>query len=352
MPQGNHAGAGKGGKVDHGRGLVIRPGVVQRVAEDQPPLGVGIGDLDGQAGHGGKHVARFVGPAVRHVLGGGDDADQVDRQPQPGCRLQRPQYRRRTGHVGLHLLHAGPGLDGDAAGVEGNPLADQHLRPFFALAAAVFQHDEARRLGRTLADRHQGVHPQLFQLVPLQHPAGQAMALRQLVGRLSQIAGGGDVAGMGDQIAGQTDATAERLGPFDPGAGFPGCNLFREQQGHGSESEALVPVFGLVLVEAVTAEQNPFADRLQRRVATAEQLQRRSKRGYPRAAQRLHGIPCRLAQPPVVQFAFLAETDQQQPLGRQFALGVDQMGGIDLAGEFPGWRPDAADSRSVRRHRR
>ena len=43
------------------------------------------------------------------------------------CAMARmaPEHGRAAGHVVLHLLHAVGGLDGDAAGVEGDALADQ-----------------------------------------------------------------------------------------------------------------------------------------------------------------------------------------------------------------------------------
>ncbi len=43
------------------------------------------------------------------------------------CAMARmaPEHGRAAGHVVLHLLHALGGLDGDAAGIEGDALADQ-----------------------------------------------------------------------------------------------------------------------------------------------------------------------------------------------------------------------------------
>jgi hypothetical protein len=69
VAQRDHAGAGERGDVDH-RGGLEALGVGQRVAQDQPALGVGVQDLDGLPAHAGDHVARLDGAAVGHVLGG------------------------------------------------------------------------------------------------------------------------------------------------------------------------------------------------------------------------------------------------------------------------------------------
>ena len=72
---------------------------------------------------------------------------------------QRGDHRRRAAHVELHLVHGRRILERDAAGVEGDALADQHHRGADGrFAAAVLEHDEARRLCAALRDRKQTAH--------------------------------------------------------------------------------------------------------------------------------------------------------------------------------------------------
>src|ERR1700746_537764 len=71
--------AGEGRDVDH------RPGVeaariVQRIAQDEPPLGVRVENLDGLPRGAGDDVTGLHRAAARHVLHRGDEADEVQRQ--------------------------------------------------------------------------------------------------------------------------------------------------------------------------------------------------------------------------------------------------------------------------------
>src|SRR5215472_8637004 len=67
MAERHYAGAGEGGDVDHRRGAEA-PRVMQRIAQDQAPLGVGVEDLDRLARGAGGDVAGLYRLAVRHVL--------------------------------------------------------------------------------------------------------------------------------------------------------------------------------------------------------------------------------------------------------------------------------------------
>ena len=106
-------------------GLVLRLRVVQRVGEHDAALGVGVQHLDRLARRRGDDVARPVGGAARHVLGGADHADHVQGQLEQRARAQHADHGRGARHVVLHLVHARGGLDRDAAGVERDALADE-----------------------------------------------------------------------------------------------------------------------------------------------------------------------------------------------------------------------------------
>jgi hypothetical protein len=127
VAQGDDAGAGEGGDVDHGDGVEAL-GVGERVAQDQAAFGVGVEDLDGLAGHGGDDVAGLDGASRRACSRWRDQADHVDRQLHLRDGLEGAEHAGGAAHVVLHLVHAGAGLEGDAAGVEGDALAHQHHR--------------------------------------------------------------------------------------------------------------------------------------------------------------------------------------------------------------------------------
>src|SRR4029077_1396997 len=64
----------------------------------------------------------------------------------------------RTAHVTLHVLHVGSALDGNAAGIEADALADEGHRLIAALTAIpAHDHDPARPC-RALGDTEQRPH--------------------------------------------------------------------------------------------------------------------------------------------------------------------------------------------------
>jgi hypothetical protein len=121
----------------------LKLGVGQRIAQDEAAFGVGIQDLDRLARHADDDVARLDGRAARHVLAGRDDADQVQLRLQRRDRVQRAEHARGAAHVELHLVHLASRLDRDAAGVEGDALADQDDRRLALGRALVARDDEA-----------------------------------------------------------------------------------------------------------------------------------------------------------------------------------------------------------------
>ena len=82
---------------------------------------------------------------------------------QRGERAHRAEHRGAAAHVVLHLLHIVRGLDGDAAGIEGDGFADQsqHRRARRGIFGRVAHHDHARRLDASLRHADQRAHFQL-----------------------------------------------------------------------------------------------------------------------------------------------------------------------------------------------
>src|SRR5438445_4110875 len=122
--EGNDDGAGQRGGIDQVRGAELL-GVVDAVGKDEAALRVRVEDFNRFAGHGGLDVAGLLGLAARHVFRGRNDANYFDAGLQRGERTHDAEHGGAAGHVVLHFLHAVGGLDGDAAGVEGNGFADQ-----------------------------------------------------------------------------------------------------------------------------------------------------------------------------------------------------------------------------------
>src|SRR5271154_5514872 len=139
-------------------------GVVDSVGQDQAAFGVGVQDLDGLAGHGGLDVAGFLGFAAGHVFGAGDDADDFDVRLQLGKGAHYAQHGGAAGHVVLHFFHALGGLDGDAAGIEGDRFADQANdwgTGFRRSCRRVGDDDHARWFGAALGYAQESAHFQV-----------------------------------------------------------------------------------------------------------------------------------------------------------------------------------------------
>ena len=204
--QRDHAGAGQGGDIDYHPGLET-PGIGERVAQYQAALGIGVEYLDGFAGHAGDHVARFGGTAAGHVFSGGHDTHHVDRQLQLGDRAQRAKHAGGTAHVEFHLVHLGARLDGNAAAVEGDALADQHIGLLAGFAALVVHDHQLGRLVAAGGHRQQRAHAQLFHFLFFQHADTELGLLApQLARMLRQVGRGADIAGQVGQLAGLVDA--------------------------------------------------------------------------------------------------------------------------------------------------
>src|SRR5881397_3939507 len=124
VAQRHHHRAGEGRGVQHRGGLEFAH-VRQRVAQNQPALGVGVDDLDRFTEVALDDVAGLHRRARRQVFGGRDHARHVESGFQPAEHLECTEHRGRAGHIELHVLHVLRRLDRDAARVERDPLADE-----------------------------------------------------------------------------------------------------------------------------------------------------------------------------------------------------------------------------------
>ncbi|ELP46153.1 thiol-disulfide isomerase [Mycobacterium avium subsp. paratuberculosis S5] len=189
---------------------VVLAGPHDGVGQNQPALGVGVLHLDGGAAVLRQHIAGPLRGARRHVLRHRHGGDHVDRQ----LKLRGQRHGGDDGggpaHVRGHVMHRGRRLDRDAAGVEGDALADQrHLFRLLGFLGqprtAVDQPHQPRRARRTLADAQNPSVAALLQRLLVEHlhleadgltqspcPLGEFVG-KQVTGRgVDQIAGGGD----------------------------------------------------------------------------------------------------------------------------------------------------------------
>ena len=122
--EGDDDGAGEGCGVDDVSYAELF-GVVNGIGEDETAFGVGIQHFDRLAGHRGLNVAGLLRFAAGHIFRGWHDADHFDVRLKRGKCANHAKHGGAAGHVVLHFFHAVGGLDGDAAGVEGDGLPDQ-----------------------------------------------------------------------------------------------------------------------------------------------------------------------------------------------------------------------------------
>src|ERR1019366_5715119 len=125
----------------------------EAVGQDQAAFGVGVDNFDGLAGHGDLHVSRLLRFAGRHVFGGANDGGDFHFRLEQGDGAHGADHSGGSGPVVLHFLHAVGGLDGDAAGVEGDAFADQtEVNVFGRAFGFVAQDDQGGRFVRPLRD--------------------------------------------------------------------------------------------------------------------------------------------------------------------------------------------------------
>lgn len=119
------------------------------------------------------------------------------------------------GHVALHVLHAGGGLDGNAAGVEDDTLANEGDRLGVLVPGAAPAHDRKAAFARAaLAHAQKRAHAQLGHFLRRQdfHFHAQLFKLGGLGGELD---GAEHVGRFVDEIARQHDAAGDPLGGLE-----------------------------------------------------------------------------------------------------------------------------------------
>ena len=230
--KGNSTGPGERGYIHHRSRNPVFLGIDQSIAQGKAAFRIGVLNFNRVAVGSTHHVAGAHGAAIGHVFGAGHKADDT-----PGCVFLRQsrnsgQHRGSAGHVALHLVHVGGGLDADAARVKGNALAHQN-QGFILLVAlgGVLKHDKPGRTARALAYGHKAAHAFLFQLGFVQHGAGKAFFTRQFLRLLGQHFGVEQVGRGGCQITRKAHGPSGIFAPA--GGGVGGVGHFLPVKGHG-----------------------------------------------------------------------------------------------------------------------
>ena len=151
-----------------------------------------------------------------------------------------------AGHVVLHFLHAVGGLDGDAAGVEGNAFADQTQVNIFCRALGLIaQHDQSGRFLGSLGDSPECAHLELSDLVGAVDFALQADVRRHFLGAFGHYGWRHAIGRFVGQVAGEV----LRLG--DDASGLHGAFQCLGIAGHDDGDGVDLLVFVLVIAIAL-----------------------------------------------------------------------------------------------------
>ena len=330
--EGDADGAGQGGGVDQVGGAEFA-GVEHAVGENHAAFGIGIDDFDGLAGHGDLHVAGLLGAATGHIFGGGNYGDDRDRGFQVSDGTHGAEHGGAAAHVVLHQFHTIGGLDGNAAGIKGDGLADQaeHRGIRTQVGGRVAQDDHARGLDATLGHADQSAHFQFGNFAFVQNFDAQANFLSHGFGLGCQHARGEAVGRFVDQIAGEILRFGDDAAVVD---GF--LQILRAIETSKQDALYLLVffLFGVVFVRFEVGNRQAFDDGLDG-----------GRAAFPFAGEEdefLHAARFQITQGGSGNFAQIAGgelvdfsgADDQQAL-RVHAFGkMDQHGLQRLAGDF------------------
>jgi hypothetical protein len=236
-----------------------------------------------------------------------------------------------------YFISSMPGtrLERDAAGVEGDALADQDHRRFVLLAAVVLQDDELRRLFAAARHGQEAAHLQGFELLALQDFDVEAVVARQLLGGVGQVGRGADVRRQVAQFLGQVHAVGDGLRLRQHGLDLRGrCRDGDGQLAHAGGGRILLALLPSVRNSASLAAITMLLHG-PGQVALFHILQRECDNGILRAQRREGFQGCGDG----AGKAFLADgfvgahAHQQHAGGGHAGHAAQQQGGAGLAGD-------------------
>ena len=261
IAQRNDHRAGQRGKIDDPCRVILFLRPVQRVAQYQPPFGIGVEHFDRLPAHGGDDIAGALRLAVGHIFNETHHADHIGLGLAGDDGQHRASHSACPAHVPLHVFHAGAGLQRDAAGVEGNALADEHGRLFVRCAAVPADRDQFRFAFRSAPHRNQRAHAERFHFGLAQHGDVRARPGKGFLAGGNKGFGVDNIGRFRHQIAGEFDALGQRGFAFPRGFGARGGI----DDVHGFKAGALVGgQLGAILVMPPAAQ--PEAEQHRRRI--------------------------------------------------------------------------------------
>lgn len=261
--EGDDTGAGQRGKIND-RLRVSFAGVRERIAENDAAFGVGIEHFDGDSAFvvafvAGDDVAGPVTGGAGHVLGGGDDTDDVERKTKGRNGAHGAENSEAAALVEFHLVHLVSRFDGDAAGIESEGFADQRNR-FTVLGSrfrVIRKGDEARVARAAGADGEQAAETGGFEGGLVENRAGEVTFFSErtrVVGKNFRI----------DKIGGQIPNGARVVGGLgddsragEQSLGDSQVGVFRKTESERFE-RCVVVGRGLELEELVGSKDGRF----------------------------------------------------------------------------------------------
>ncbi len=275
---------------------------------------------------------------VGHVLHQREQAGHRHRQAELDGGAQDREHRRGAGHVVLHPLHRAGALQVEAAGVEGDALADQRdvsPRP----GGTVAQGHQPRWGGRATAHREHRA-----EAAPLERLTFDDLMLQAVLGGqpgcLGRQIGRPERAGrLVDQVARPGGGADARLGAAQGRPHDLRGLIVADQQDHLGQGGLGA---GLVALEAVGGEPGALGHRRQRLGGAC----RSSRRGLV-GALRQHGGDAggtagggdrhggRTAQRLQAAAAVPPDTEQQQRPRAEPPVGRQQQALVEVAAELP-----------------
>jgi hypothetical protein len=273
--------------------------------------------------------------------------------PIVASALMVPKTERGAGHVELHLVHARRLLQRNAAGVEGDALADERDRRVALLAAAVLEDDQARRLLGAARDRQEGAHAELPDVGLLEHLRAHGLVLlRERLRGLAEVARGADVRRQVREVLHEGHARGDAAAVAHAALGVGGCDV----RDHDADSRELRLRRLLGRLEIVDAVER-VADALDGVARGVVRVEPRHRVGGEvgdgaRCAALRQPLGCGIHRAPVglaAERRFRPETDQQDPLGGTAADTRERVSLGALPGEVsaPNHAGDRAAARAV-----
>ncbi len=257
MPQRDDHRTGQRREVNHGSRskLLLSPG--DRIAQHQPPFGIGVDHFDGLTRHRRNHITRPLSIAIGHVFNQPADPDHIGLGPALGQCEHSAGDSPCPAHVPLHVFHPARRLDRNPASVESHALANKGGWPFACRSAVPFHHQQARLAHRSLRDAEQRAHAESGHFGLIQHANRNPGSGEAGFGPFDEAFWIDDVGWFGDQFAGELNAIGQRR--FDRPGRFGACRGARNLD-RGQAALLIIGQLGPIIIITPTAQPRTQQD--------------------------------------------------------------------------------------------